>query len=92
MLANLYMNRFLKHWRTRGCGAAFRAHLSYGTRASAYRDHHVSERPFLDSTQQAQLQTIGRSIVLLDLAFAGYGPDAAQGGNPHPLAQTSWWS
>ena len=27
MLANLYMNRFLKHWRTRGCGAAFRAHL-----------------------------------------------------------------
>src|SRR5208282_6543357 len=27
MLANLYMNRFLKHWRMRGCGAAFRAHL-----------------------------------------------------------------
>jgi RNA-directed DNA polymerase len=27
LLANLYMNRFLKHWRTRGCGARFRAHL-----------------------------------------------------------------
>src|SRR5271154_32677 len=27
LLANLYMNRFLKHWRMRGCGAAFRAHL-----------------------------------------------------------------
>jgi hypothetical protein len=31
------------------------------------------------TAQQAQLQTIGRSIVLLDLAFAGYGPDAAAG-------------
>jgi len=27
MLANLYMNRFLKHWRTTGCGEAFRARL-----------------------------------------------------------------
>jgi RNA-directed DNA polymerase len=27
LLANLYMNRFLKFWRTRGSGAAFRAHL-----------------------------------------------------------------
>src|ERR1700721_1020285 len=27
LLANLYMNRFLKHWRMRGCGATFRAHL-----------------------------------------------------------------
>src|SRR6202167_5264262 len=27
LLANLYMNRFLKHWRMRGCGAEFRAHL-----------------------------------------------------------------
>jgi len=27
LLANLYMNRFLKFWRTRGCGAAFRAQL-----------------------------------------------------------------
>ena len=27
LLANLYMNRFLKYWRMRGCGAAFRAHL-----------------------------------------------------------------
>ncbi len=27
LLANLYMNRFLKFWRMRGCGAAFRAHL-----------------------------------------------------------------
>jgi RNA-directed DNA polymerase len=27
LLANLYMNRFLKYWRTRGCGEAFRAHL-----------------------------------------------------------------
>jgi RNA-directed DNA polymerase len=27
LLANLYMNRFLKYWRTRGCGETFRAHL-----------------------------------------------------------------
>jgi RNA-directed DNA polymerase len=27
MLANLYMNRFLKHWRKTGRGAAFRAHV-----------------------------------------------------------------
>jgi RNA-directed DNA polymerase len=27
LLANLYMNRFLKFWRMQGCGAAFRAHL-----------------------------------------------------------------
>jgi RNA-directed DNA polymerase len=25
LLANLYMNRFLKFWRMRGCAAAFRA-------------------------------------------------------------------
>ncbi len=31
------------------------------------------------TAQQAQIQTIGRSIVMLDLAFAGYGPDAAAG-------------
>ena len=29
--------------------------------------------------QQAQLQTMGRSMILLDLAFAGYGPEAAAG-------------
>src|ERR1700676_126902 len=27
MLANLYMNRFLKHWRRTGCGETFRAHV-----------------------------------------------------------------
>jgi RNA-directed DNA polymerase len=27
LLANLYMNRFLKFWRMRECGATFRAHL-----------------------------------------------------------------
>jgi RNA-directed DNA polymerase len=27
MLANLYMNRFLKHWRKTGRGEAFRAHV-----------------------------------------------------------------
>jgi RNA-directed DNA polymerase len=27
MLANLYMNRFLKHWRNSGCGKKFRAHV-----------------------------------------------------------------
>src|SRR6058998_1111744 len=26
LLANIYMNRFLKHWRLTGCGAAFQAH------------------------------------------------------------------
>src|ERR1700758_256497 len=25
LLANIYMNRFLKHWRLTGCGEAFRA-------------------------------------------------------------------
>jgi RNA-directed DNA polymerase len=27
LLANIYMNRFLKHWRLTGRGAAFRAHI-----------------------------------------------------------------
>jgi RNA-directed DNA polymerase len=27
LLANLYMNRFLKHWRATGCGEAFQAHV-----------------------------------------------------------------
>ncbi|WP_307437198.1 group II intron reverse transcriptase/maturase [Labrys monachus] len=27
LLANLYMNRFLKYWRRQGCSRAFRAHL-----------------------------------------------------------------
>ena len=27
MLANRYMNRFLRHWRHQGCGEAFRAHV-----------------------------------------------------------------
>ncbi len=31
------------------------------------------------TAQQTQLQAIGRSIVLLDLAFAGYGPEAEAG-------------
>jgi RNA-directed DNA polymerase len=26
-LSTLYMNRFLKHWRASGCGAAYRAHV-----------------------------------------------------------------
>jgi predicted membrane chloride channel (bestrophin family) len=33
----------------------------------------------LFTAQQGQLQTIGRSFILLDLAFAGYGPGAAAG-------------
>ena len=31
------------------------------------------------TAQLAQLQVIGRALILLDLAFAGYGPEAAQG-------------
>src|ERR1700693_3908551 len=27
LLANIYMNRFLKHWRLTGCGEAFRAYV-----------------------------------------------------------------
>ena len=27
LLANIYMNRFLKHWRLTRCGEAFRAHV-----------------------------------------------------------------
>jgi RNA-directed DNA polymerase len=27
LLANIYMNRCLKHWRRSGCGEAFRAHV-----------------------------------------------------------------
>jgi RNA-directed DNA polymerase len=27
LLANRYMNRFLRHWRIQGCGAAFQAHV-----------------------------------------------------------------
>ena len=35
LLANIYMNRFLKYWRLSGCGEAFRAH------AVAYADDFV---------------------------------------------------
>jgi RNA-directed DNA polymerase len=28
LLANIYMNRFLKHWRRSGCGGVFRAHIA----------------------------------------------------------------
>ena len=35
MLANIYMNRFLKHWRLTGRGEAFRAHVV------AYADNFV---------------------------------------------------
>src|ERR1700755_3543339 len=27
LLANRYMNRFLRHWRYQGCGEAFQAHV-----------------------------------------------------------------
>jgi RNA-directed DNA polymerase len=27
LLANIYMNRFLKHWRLTGCGDTFQAHV-----------------------------------------------------------------
>jgi hypothetical protein len=30
LLANIYMNRFLKHWRLTGCGDAFQAHVVFG--------------------------------------------------------------
>jgi hypothetical protein len=33
----------------------------------------------LFTVQQAQLQTIARSMILLDLAFAAYGPEATPG-------------
>src|SRR5215471_18776246 len=29
LLANIYMNRFLEHWRRSGCGEAFRAHVDF---------------------------------------------------------------
>jgi RNA-directed DNA polymerase len=28
LLANIYMNRFLKHWRLTGCGNTFHAHVA----------------------------------------------------------------
>ena len=36
LLANIYMNRFLKHWRSTGCGDTFHAHVvSYATSLSS---------------------------------------------------------
>jgi hypothetical protein len=34
LLANVYMNRFLKHWRITGRGEAFRAHVAYAASRS----------------------------------------------------------
>ena len=60
------------------CGPQVRVCLLDGRRSAvALTLNHM----ICHAAQQAQLQTIGRSIVLLDLAFAGYGPNAAQGGN-----------
>ena len=36
LLANLYMNRFLKHWRRTGRGETYRAHvIAYATTSSS---------------------------------------------------------
>jgi RNA-directed DNA polymerase len=41
LLANIYMNRFLKHWCLSGCGKALRA------RVVSYADAVVSQRSIL---------------------------------------------
>jgi group II intron reverse transcriptase/maturase len=57
LLANLYMNRFLKFWRTRGCSAAFRAHLVN------YADDFVISRR-MRSIRPAQLRSRRRGAGL----------------------------
>jgi RNA-directed DNA polymerase len=39
LLANIYMNRFLKHWRRSGRGEAFRAHIVNYADDSVPRTH-----------------------------------------------------
>ena len=44
LLANIYMNRFLKHWRLSGCGEAFHAHVvSYADDFVILSRGHASE-------------------------------------------------
>jgi RNA-directed DNA polymerase len=39
LLANIYMNRFLKHWRLTGCGDTFHAHVvSYADDSQGWRE------------------------------------------------------
>jgi hypothetical protein len=39
--ANIYMNRFLKHWRRSGCGEAFRARPDGNEKAKSFPCAHV---------------------------------------------------
>src|ERR1700694_3296737 len=56
LLANIYMNRFLKHWRLSGCGEAFRAHVvSYADDFVILSRGHANEALIWTRTVMAKL-------------------------------------
>jgi RNA-directed DNA polymerase len=100
LLANLYMNRFLKFWRMRGCGAAFRAHLvNYADDFVILSCGHAEEALAWTRVVMARLglslneaKTSVKDARTQSFDFLGYtlGPKfAPQGGQHYPGASPS---
>jgi RNA-directed DNA polymerase len=99
LLANLYMNRFLKFWRVRECGKSFRAHvvnyaddfviLSRGRAAEALAWTRAVIARLGLSLNEAK--TSVRDARAEDFDFLGYtfGPRYARDGEPYPGARPS---
>ena len=68
LLANIYMNRFLKHWRLTGCGEAFRAHVV------AYADDFV----ILSRGRAAEALAWTKAVMTQARADAQRGQDLAE--------------
>ena len=69
LLANIYMNRFLKHWRLTGCGEAFRAHVV------SYADDFV----ILSRGRAAEALTWTKAVMTKARADHQRGQDLAEG-------------
>jgi RNA-directed DNA polymerase len=100
LLANLYMNRFLKFWRMRGCSAAFRAHLvNYADDFVILSCGHAEEALAWTRATMARLglslneaKTSVKDARVESFDFLGYtlGPTfAPQGGQKYPGASPS---
>jgi len=99
LLANLYMNRFLKFWRLKECGEAFRAHVvNYADDFVILSRGHADEALTWTRAVMARLGlTINEAKTSLkdarveDFDFLGYtfGPRYGQGGKPYLGARPS---
>src|SRR5208283_969927 len=99
LLANLYMNRFLKFWRLKECGKSFRAHVvNYADDFVILSRGHADEALAWTRRAMAKLGlTINEAKTSLkdarveDFDFLGYsfGPRYARNGEPYPGARPS---